>query len=240
MSTLIETKDLTRILRETVPVTLVKDISLSIGEQEFVAVTGPSGSGKSSLLYLLGLLDRPTSGTLAIRDRDTAQMNEDERAATRLANIGFVFQFHFLLPEFTARENVEIPMRKLGRLGRGEMRQRASDLLAALGLADHLDKRPDQLSGGQRQRVAVARALANDPPLILADEPTGSLDSQNSEQVFKILETLVREQGKTVVAVTHDLDMAARMDRRLHLIDGCLTTAVDDAAPPDDGAAPTS
>ena len=230
MSTLIETRDLTRILRETVPVTLVKDISLVIGEQEFVAVTGPSGSGKSSLLYLLGLLDRPTGGTLSIRGRDTARMDEDERAATRLASIGFVFQFHFLLPEFTARENVEIPMRRLGRLGRNEMRQRASDLLAALGLADHIDKRPDQLSGGQRQRVAVARALANDPPLILADEPTGSLDSQSSEQVFRILETLVRERGKTVVAVTHDLDMASRMDRRLQLIDGRLTTEADRAA----------
>ncbi|WP_104666502.1 ABC transporter ATP-binding protein [Ensifer adhaerens] len=238
MSTLIETRDLTRILQETVPVTLVKDISLKIDEREFVAVTGPSGSGKSSLLYLLGLLDRPTAGTLAIRGRDTERMDEGERAATRLANIGFVFQFHFLLPEFTARENVEIPMRKLGRLGRNEMRQRASDLLAALGLADHLDKRPDQLSGGQRQRVAVARALANDPPLILADEPTGSLDSKSSEQVFKILETLVREQGKTVVAVTHDLDMASRMDRRLQLIDGRLSTQSEDATLPSENGPP--
>jgi len=238
MSTLIEARELTRILRETVPVTLVKDISLSIGEQEFVAVTGPSGSGKSSLLYLLGLLDRPTGGTLVIRGRDTARMDEGERATTRLANIGFVFQFHFLLPEFTARENVEIPMRKLDRLRRHEMRERASDLLAALGLADHLDKRPDQLSGGQRQRVAVARALANDPPLILADEPTGSLDSKSSEQVFQILERLVREQGKTVVAVTHDLDMASRMDRRIDLIDGRLTTETDKAMTRGDSAAP--
>ncbi|WVT76193.1 ABC transporter ATP-binding protein (plasmid) [Sinorhizobium chiapasense] len=238
MSTLIEARELTRILRETVPVTLVKDISLSIGEQEFVAVTGPSGSGKSSLLYLLGLLDRPTGGTLMIRGRDTARMDEGERAATRLANIGFVFQFHFLLPEFTARENVEIPMRKLDRLGRNEMRERASDLLAALGLADHLDKRPDQLSGGQRQRVAVARALANNPPLILADEPTGSLDSKSSEQVFQILERLVREQGKTVVAVTHDLDMASRMDRRIDLIDGRLTTETDKATTRGDSETP--
>jgi lipoprotein-releasing system ATP-binding protein len=222
MSPLIEAKGLTRILQETVPVTLVKEVSVTIAEREFVAVTGPSGSGKSSLLYLLGLLDRPTSGTLMIRGRDTDLMDEQERAATRLENIGFVFQFHFLLPEFTARENVEIPMRKLGRLARSEMHQRASDLLEALGLSDHLDKRPDQLSGGQRQRVAVARALANDPPLILADEPTGSLDSKSSEQVFTILETLVRKQGKTVVAVTHDLDMAARMDRRLNLVDGRL------------------
>jgi lipoprotein-releasing system ATP-binding protein len=220
MSPLIEARGLTRILHETIPVTLVRDIDLIIEEGEFVAVTGPSGSGKSSLLYLLGLLDQPTQGMLRVRGRDTEPMSERDRAETRLATMGFVFQFHFLLPEFTARENVEIPMRKLARLGRDEMRARATELLSSLGLADHLDKRPDQLSGGQRQRVAVARALANDPPLILADEPTGSLDSRSSEQVFAILDGLVRERGKTVVAVTHDLDMAARMDRRIHLVDG--------------------
>ncbi|WP_416067090.1 ABC transporter ATP-binding protein [Rhizobium sp. ZK1] len=220
MRALVETEKLTRILPETVPVTLVKDVTLSIGETEFVAVTGPSGSGKSSLLYLLGLLDRPTDGKLSIGGRDTGPMTERERAATRLSMIGFVFQFHFLLPEFTARENVEIPMRRLGRLARTKMRERAGELLTSLGLGEHLDKRPDQLSGGQRQRVAVARALANDPPLILADEPTGSLDSSSSEQVFATLENLVRERGKTVVAVTHDLDMAARMDRRIHIVDG--------------------
>ena len=137
-----------------------------------------------------------------------------------------MFQFHFLLPEFTARENVEIPMRKLGRLTRAEMRERAGELLASLGLGEHVDKRPDQLSGGERQRVAVARALANDPPLILADEPTGNLDSKSSEQVFTILEKLVRERGKTVVAVTHDLDMAARMDRRIQLVDGRISEGI--------------
>jgi lipoprotein-releasing system ATP-binding protein len=220
MSVLIETEKLTRILPETVPVTLVRDVSLSIGEKEFVAITGPSGSGKSSLLYLLGLLDRPTSGILRIAGRDTEPMNEQERAATRLSTLGFVFQFHFLLPEFTARENVEIPMRRLRRLGRAEIRERAAELLASLGLGEHIDKRPDQLSGGQRQRVAVARSLANDPAVILADEPTGSLDSHSSEQVFNILESLVRERGKTVIAVTHDLDMAARMDRQIRLVDG--------------------
>lgn len=220
MSPLIEAINMTRILKETVPVTLVADISITVGEKEFIAITGPSGSGKSSLLYLLGLLDRPTSGSLSIEGRDTAPMNEKARAETRLSMLGFVFQFHFLLPEFTARENVEIPMRKLGRLNRAAMRTRAEELLASLGLTGHIDKRPDQLSGGQRQRVAVARALANDPPIVLADEPTGSLDSQNSEQVFSILEGLVRERGKTVVAVTHDLEMAARMSRRIHLVDG--------------------
>ncbi|MCF3639395.1 ABC transporter ATP-binding protein [Rhizobium sp. TRM95111] len=220
MSALIEARNVTRILQETVPVTLVKDVSLTIGEREFIAITGPSGSGKSSLLYLLGLLDRPTAGEILVGGRDTMQMEEEERAETRLAMIGFVFQFHFLLPEFTARQNVEIPMRKLGRLSRHAMRERAGELLGALGLGDHLDKRPDQLSGGQRQRVAVARSLANDPPLVLADEPTGSLDSKNSEQVFQILADLVEVRGKTVVAVTHDLDMAGRMSRRIHLVDG--------------------
>ena len=222
MSALIETTGLTRVLPAAVPVTLVQDITLAIGAGEFVAITGPSGSGKSSLLYLLGLLDRPTSGTLAIEGRDTAGLTERERAAIRLATLGFVFQFHFLLPEFTVRENVEIPMRRLGRLGSAAMRERSTELLSALGLADHLDKRPDQLSGGQRQRVAVARSLANDPPLILTDEPTGSHDSRNSEQVFAILDALVRERGKTVIAVTHDTEMAAKASRRIHLVDGRL------------------
>ncbi|AZO77755.1 MULTISPECIES: ABC transporter ATP-binding protein [unclassified Bosea (in: a-proteobacteria)] len=225
MSALIETKGLTRVLPAAVPVTLVQDITLTIGEGEFVAITGPSGSGKSSLLYLLGLLDRSTGGTLAISGRDTARLNERERAEIRLATLGFVFQFHFLLPEFTVRENVEIPMRKLGRLAAAAMRARSTELLGALGLADHLDKRPDQLSGGQRQRVAVARSLANDPPLILADEPTGSLDSKNSEQVFAILDALVRERGKTVIAVTHDTEMADKASRRIHLVDGRLADA---------------
>ncbi len=219
---LIEAEHLTRVLPATVPVTLVQDVSLSIGARELVAVTGPSGSGKSSLLYLLGLLDRPTGGVLRIAGRDAGPMSERERAETRLALLGFVFQFHFLLPEFTVRENVELPMRKRARLTRAQMRERSTGLLDSLGLGDHLDKRPDQLSGGQRQRVAVARALANDPPVVFADEPTGSLDTKSSAQVFAILEDLVRTGGKTVVAVTHDLEMASRMDRRIHLVDGRL------------------
>lgn len=225
MSALIKAIGLTRILPEVVPVTLVKDITLEIGENEFVAITGPSGSGKSSLLYLLGLLDRPTSGRLLVGGRDSGPMSEVERARTRLSMLGFVFQFHFLLPEFSARDNVALPMRKLGRLSAGAMRARADEILGSLGLGAHLGKRPDQLSGGQRQRVAVARALANDPPLILADEPTGNLDTRSSEQVFTILQDLVRVHGKTVVAVTHDVDMARRMDRGIHIVDGMLAEA---------------
>jgi lipoprotein-releasing system ATP-binding protein len=221
---LIEARRVTRILPGIVPTTLVRGIDLAIGANEFVAITGPSGSGKSSLLYLLGLLDLPTEGEVAIHGRATAHMSEEERAFTRLSTLGFVFQFHFLLAEFTALENIMLPMRALGRLDRSAMRERAEGLLAALGLGDHLHKLPDQLSGGQRQRVAVARALANNPPVILADEPTGSLDSKSSEQVFAILRDLVDKHDKTVIAVTHDLALAERMDRRIQLVDGAIVT----------------
>jgi lipoprotein-releasing system ATP-binding protein len=220
---LIETRAVTRILPGIVPTTLVRDVSLAIGEREFVAITGPSGSGKSSLLYLLGLLDLPTSGEVLIRGRATSSMSEAERGEMRLATLGFVFQFHFLLPEFTILDNVMLPMRALAALSDEAMRARSASLLTALGLGEHMSKRPDQLSGGQRQRVAVARALANDPPVILADEPTGSLDSKASEQVFEILRDVVEGRGKTVVAVTHDLGLAGRMYRRIQLIDGAIT-----------------
>jgi len=219
---LIEARRVTRILPGIVPTTLVRNVDLAIRENEFVAITGPSGSGKSSLLYLLGLLDLPTDGEVTIRGKGTVHMAEEERAFLRLSELGFVFQFHFLLPEFTAQENVMLPMRALARLSREQMRARAADLLDSLGLAEHRHKRPDQLSGGQRQRVAVARALANDPPVILADEPTGSLDSKSSEQVFQILRDLVIGRDKSVVAVTHDLALAERMSRRVHLVDGMV------------------
>jgi lipoprotein-releasing system ATP-binding protein len=219
---LIEARAVTKLLPGIVPVMLVRDINLSIGSRELVAITGPSGSGKLSLLYLLGLLDLPTSGEVLVQGRSTSAMSEEQRARMRLTQFGLVFQFHFLLPEFSITENVALPMRALGRLAPPAITARAAELLSSFGLGQHLHKTPDQLSGGQRQRVAVARALANDPPIILADEPTGSLDSVSTKQVFEILRDLVTDRGKTVVAVTHDLNLAARMDRRLHIVDGCL------------------
>jgi lipoprotein-releasing system ATP-binding protein len=219
---LIEAREVTKVLSGIVPVTLVQGINLAIMPREFIAITGPSGSGKSSLLYLLGLLDLPTTGDVLIDGRSTTVMTEDERAEVRLSRIGFVFQFHFLLPEFSITENVALPMRARGLLSSGAITARAEELLASLGLGDHRHKMPDQLSGGQRQRVAVARALANDPPVILADEPTGSLDTIATSQVFGILRDLVSVHKKTVVAVTHDLELASQMHRRIHVVDGRL------------------
>jgi lipoprotein-releasing system ATP-binding protein len=219
---LIEARSMTKILGGIVPVTLVRDINLSILPREFIAITGPSGSGKSSLLYLLGLLDIPTSGEVLIGGQSTTRMTEDARAEVRLTRLGFVFQFHFLLPEFSITENVALPMRALGKLSPRAITARAVELLDSFGLGDHRHKTPDQLSGGQRQRVAVARALANDPPVVLADEPTGSLDSASTTQVFGLLRDLVALRGKTVVAVTHDLNLASQMHRRIHVVDGRL------------------
>jgi lipoprotein-releasing system ATP-binding protein len=216
----LETRNLTRTLAGEVPVTLIEDVTLVIGAGEFVAITGPSGSGKSSLLYLLGLLDMPSAGEIFVRGRSTRSMSEAERALLRLEMIGFVFQYHFLLPELSILDNAVIPMRRRGHLSLRQSRDRAAVLLDSFGLSAHIHKRPEQLSGGQRQRAAIARALANDPPVILADEPTGSLDSQASAQVFTIFQSLVRTQGRTVVAVTHNVDFAANTDRQIRVFDG--------------------
>jgi lipoprotein-releasing system ATP-binding protein len=217
---LIRLDKVTRTIGDGVLTTLVRDIDLDIRGGEFAAIVGPSGSGKSSLLYLLGLLDAPTEGDVSVQGRNANNLDEAARAHLRLALLGFVFQFHFLLPEFTALANVMLPMRALGKLGDREMQVRALELLESLGLEDHAHKVPGKLSGGQCQRVAIARALANEPMVLLADEPTGNLDSASSEQVLEIFRKLVDETGRAIVMVTHDLDLAARTDRQIKIVDG--------------------
>ncbi|MCC6718254.1 MAG: ABC transporter ATP-binding protein [Acetobacteraceae bacterium] len=208
-----------RVLQGAVPVTLVSGVTLGFRPASFSVITGPSGSGKSSLLYLLGLLDVPSSGEVLVGGAATSGLDDAARTRLRLAVFGFVFQFHFLLPEFSVLDNVMLPMRQLGRLKGVAMRARAMALLDSLGMADQALKKPDALSGGQRQRTAVARALANDPQVVLADEPTGSLDTRNAAAVFAVLAGLAGE-GRTVIAVTHDEGLAAMAQRRIHLVDG--------------------
>ena len=221
----IRVEGVTRTLPGEVPVTLVRDVNLEIERGEFVCVMGPSGSGKSSLLYLLGLLDVPTSGRIWIDGEDTGRFDDDKLTDFRLARLGYVFQFHFLLAEFSVVDNVALPIRKLGRLADDAAHDRAAQLLDRLGLEGQHAKRPSQLSGGQRQRVAIARALANDPLVILADEPTGNLDSASSANVRDVLRGLTRELNKTVVAVTHDAHFAAAADRRIGIVDGRIDLA---------------
>ena len=216
----IKTEHLTRTLFGEVPVTLVEDVGLEIRRGEFVVITGPSGSGKSSLLYLLGLLDTPTSGTVWMNDENVSAYSEDKLAELRLAELGFVFQFHFLLPEFSALENVMLPMQRLGRMSDEQIRSRAASLLTDLGLEEQQHKLPHQLSGGQSQRVAIARALANDPLLILADEPTGNLDSTSSQNVENILKELAHQHHRAVAVVTHETRFAAAADRVITIVDG--------------------
>ena len=218
-----QAQGLFRELAGTPPVTLVADVSLTIDPGSFVAIVGPSGCGKSSLLYLLGLLDRPTEGSLLFEGRDMNALDGDERAQIRLTHFGFVFQFHFLLPEFTALENVMLPMRRLGRLSPAQAREKAQSLMATVGLAKKMDKTPNRLSGGERQRVAIARAIANDPALVLCDEPTGNLDSQNSAHVVEMFRALAHDQGRAVVCVTHDPDVAAAADVQISMLDGRIS-----------------
>jgi lipoprotein-releasing system ATP-binding protein len=225
VSAVLVAEQLVRRLAGEVPVTLIDDVSLSIEHGEFVCIMGPSGSGKSSLLYLLGLLDVPSEGRILLDGEDTSAYDEDELADRRLRKLGFVFQFHFLLAEFTVLDNVLLPMRRLGLGDERAQQARGRELLERLGIADQAAKRPSQLSGGQRQRVAIARALANDPLVVLADEPTGNLDSAAAANVRETLRTLTRDLGKTVVAVTHHGAFAAAADRRVGLVDGRIGPA---------------
>ena len=203
------------------PLEVLKGADLEIAQGEIVGLIGPSGSGKSSLLHVAGLLEHPTSGQVLIDGRDSGAMTDRERTRVRLSTIGFVYQFHHLLPELDALDNVALPALIAGQK-RGAARERARELLTGLGLAARLDHQPAQLSGGEQQRVAVARALTNEPRLLLADEPTGNLDPATSDAVFQNLHDLVRATGVAALIATHNLQMAKHMDRVLALRDGCL------------------
>ena len=199
---------------------VLKGVSFEARRGEVYAIVGPSGCGKSTLLYLLGLLDRPDGGEIEINGQLMSTSDDVARTAARCEHIGFVFQFHFLMLEFSALDNVMMPMRKLGRLSQQEMVERAHHLLSSVGLGEKTHRLGTQLSGGEQQRVAVARALANQPSIILADEPTGNLDVKNSGLVFDLLTRLAKENGQAVVLVTHNPEIAARCDFTRPMRDG--------------------
>jgi lipoprotein-releasing system ATP-binding protein len=200
---------------------VLRGASASFFAGETVALLGPSGAGKSTLLHIAGLLERPDRGAVLINGVDCVKLGDAERTRMRRADIGFIYQFHHLLPEFSALENVVLPQLIFGRSG-SEAKTRSKLLLDALGLSERWDHRPSQLSGGEQQRVAIARAVANGPKVLLADEPTGNLDPPTAERVFEQLLALVRQSGVAAVIATHNLELAARMNRTLRLTDGVL------------------
>ena len=210
---------------ESVVVRALRGISLTVFEGDFAALMGPSGSGKSTLLNLLGCLDRPTSGQYFLGDEDVADMEDDQLSDIRSRYLGFIFQSYNLLPQYTVVENIEVPLLYQGRPLGKETRQRCVDLAELVGLGDRLDHRPMQLSGGQQQRVAIARALVNDPHVILADEPTGNLDSRTSDEIMTLL-TRLNGDGKTIIMVTHENDIAAWARRVIRMRDGHIESDV--------------
>jgi putative ABC transport system ATP-binding protein len=198
----------------------LRGVSFDVPEGDYVAIMGPSGSGKSTLLNLLGCLDKPTAGQLFLGDQDVAQLNDDQLSSVRATSIGFVFQSYNLIQQLTVVENIEVPLYYQGRLGAAH-RRRCRELAELVGLGDRLSHRPAQLSGGQQQRVAIARSLVNDPSYILADEPTGNLDSSTTAEILHLFAELNRH-GKTIILVTHEDEVAAHTKRIVRLRDGCI------------------
>lgn len=212
---------LTDITKKFGSLSVLKGISLEVGKGEVVSIVGPSGAGKTTLLQIMGTLDSPDSGSVCIGDVDVTKLRSASLAKFRNSNIGFVFQFHQLLPEFTAIENIMIPAFIAGK-SKGEAEKRASELLSFLGLTDRAGHKPSQLSGGEKQRIAVARALVNNPMVVLADEPSGSLDTKNKEELHSLFFNLRDTFGQTFVIVTHDENLASVTDRTIHLNDGLI------------------
>ena len=212
-------QNISKIYGNGVEVRALDDVSVRIKAGEFVAIVGPSGSGKSTLLNMIGLLDTPSSGRLFLKGIDVSQASASERARLRNQELGFVFQYHHLIPEFSALENVMMPM-LIAKKDRAFAGARALELLTAVGLADRRDNRPNQLSGGQNQRVAVARALANGPSIVIGDELTGNLDTKTSDLIYNLLRELNRKINQTFILVTHDMTLAEKTDRILRIVDG--------------------
>ncbi|MCS7106224.1 MAG: ABC transporter ATP-binding protein [Candidatus Aenigmarchaeota archaeon] len=220
MSALLELEHVSKIYKlDEVEVKALDDVNLKIEKNEFLAVTGPSGSGKSTLLHIMGCLDRPTRGRVILEGRDVSSLSDAELARIRGMKIGFIFQFFNLYPTLTALENVELPMIIVEK-DKKERKKRALELLKSVGMEKRASHLPSQLSGGERQRVAIARALANNPSIILADEPTGNLDSKTGKEIINLLAKLQKEEGKTVVIVTHEPTIAKYAERIIYLTDG--------------------
>ncbi|NIO22777.1 MAG: ATP-binding cassette domain-containing protein [Candidatus Aenigmarchaeota archaeon] len=197
----------------------LRGATLEIRKGEYVAILGPSGSGKSTLMHIMGCLDTPTKGGVFVEGRKVSEMNDDELARIRREKIGFVFQAYNLIPGLTAIENVALPLR-LGGHGRGESQRKAKEVLRKVGLGERTTHKPNELSGGEQQRVAIARSLINDPDAILADEPTGNLDTKSGKEIFELLENLHKKTGKTIIVVTHDINLAKRAHREIRIMDG--------------------
>lgn len=222
MSAVLEVKNVTKTYRMgTVEVPALRGVSFGVKEGEFVTIFGPSGSGKSTLLHLIGGLDRPDKGEIIIDGSNLLQLSEDKRARLRLTKIGFVFQFFNLLPRISALANVELPL-ALADVPEKEMRERAEEILKLVGLDTRIHHRPFELSGGEQQRVAIARALINNPKIILADEPTGNLDTKIGGEIVQLMQTLNQEKGQTFVIITHDPTIAENADRIINLKDGLI------------------
>jgi lipoprotein-releasing system ATP-binding protein len=221
-SLIIELKNLTKIYKNGMDFRALDNANLKIRKGEFVAIVGPSGSGKSTLMHLIGLLDTPSLGTLLIDGRDVTKMSDKERSEMRNRMLGFVFQYHHLLPDFTARENVIMPLLIAG-ISKKEAQEIAEKLLKEVGLESRMDHKPGELSGGQNQRVAVARALSCSPAIVLGDEPAGNLDTKTGDLIYELLRRLNREYNQTFIVVTHNEELASKADRVIRLVDGKIT-----------------